>query len=111
MIPIVLRNVNFQNGILATPAGSEMKVRITGIIRDARGIPLEAATININDDAGPLIGAETDASGTYSVVVAPGHYTIEAFAPFRGDMVSLAPQDITVNGFTRMDFVLQDANP
>ena len=86
-------------------------VRITGIIRDARGIPLEAATININDDAGPLIGAETDASGTYSVVVAPGHYTIEAFAPFRGDMVSLAPQDITVNGFTRMDFVLQDANP
>jgi Carboxypeptidase regulatory-like domain len=86
-------------------------VRITGVIRDSRGVPLEAATININDDAGPLIGADTDASGTYSVVVAPGHYSIEAFAPFRGDLTSLAPQDITVNGFTRMDFVLQDANP
>jgi hypothetical protein len=86
-------------------------VRISGVIRDTRGIPLEGATVNINDDRGPLIGADTDASGTYSLVVAPGHYTIEAFAPFRGDILSLPPQDITVNAFTRMDFVLQDANP
>ena len=86
-------------------------VRISGVIRDAHGIPLEGATVNVNDDAGPLIGTDTDTSGKYSVVVAPGHYTIEAFAPFRSDVLSQAAQDITVNGFTRMDFVLQDANP
>ena len=34
MIPAMLRNVNFQNGIRATPAGSEMKVRITGSMRE-----------------------------------------------------------------------------
>ena len=30
----MLSTVNLQNGIRATPAGSEMNVRITGIIRE-----------------------------------------------------------------------------
>jgi carboxypeptidase family protein len=84
-------------------------VELTGVIKDARGVPLEAATLNIDDDSGPLIGADTDASGTYRVVVPPGRYQVEVFAPFRGDLLSLAAQDITLSGFTRMDFVLQDA--
>jgi hypothetical protein len=89
-------------------------VRITGVVRDTRGVPLEAATLNILDDAGPLLGAATDVSGTYSMVVPPGKYQIEVFAPFRGergDLLSLAPREITVSGFTRYDVVLEDANP
>src|SRR5947208_2632165 len=89
-------------------------MRVTGVVRDTRGVPLEAATINLLDDTGPLTGADTDVSGTYSMVVPPGSYQIEVFAPFRGergDLLSQAPRDITVSGFTRYDFVLEDANP
>ncbi|OLC20031.1 MAG: hypothetical protein AUH33_04585 [Chloroflexi bacterium 13_1_40CM_68_21] len=89
-------------------------VRVTGVVRDTRGVPLEAATLNLLDEAGPLIGTDTDASGTYSMVVPPGKYRIEVFAPFRGergDLLSQAPRDISVSGFTRYDVVLEDANP
>jgi len=89
-------------------------VRITGVVRDTRGVPLEAATLNILDEAGPLIGAATDVSGTYAIVVPPGKYQIEVFAPFRGergDLLSQAPRDIMVSGFTRYDVILEDVNP
>jgi carboxypeptidase family protein len=89
-------------------------VRITGVVRDTRDVPLEAATLNILDDAGPLVGAATDVSGTYYIIVPPGKYQIEVFAPSRGergDLLSLEPRDITISGFTRYDVVLEDANP
>jgi hypothetical protein len=89
-------------------------VRVTGVIRDKRGVPLEGATINLNDDQGPLIGTDTDITGTYAVVVPPGRYEIEVFAPFRGergDLLSQAPRELVVSGFTRYDVVLEDANP
>jgi hypothetical protein len=89
-------------------------VRVSGVIRDRRGVPLEGATINLNDDAGPLIGASTDISGTYTVVVPPGTYQVEVFAPFRGergDLLSQPPSELVVSGFTRYDVVLEDANP
>lgn len=89
-------------------------VRVTGVIRDTRGVPLEGATINLNDDAGPVVGASTDISGTYSLVVAPGAYQVEVFAPFRGergDLLSRPPRDLVVTGFTSYDVVLEDANP
>jgi hypothetical protein len=89
-------------------------VRVFGVIRDLRGLPLEGATINLNDDAGPLIGASTDISGTYSMVVSPGTYEVEVFAPFRGergDLLSQPPRELVVSGFTRYDAVLEDANP
>jgi carboxypeptidase family protein len=85
--------------------------RVTGVIRNVRGVPLEAATVNILDDAGPLLGAATDVSGTYSLVVPPGPYRIEVFAPFRGergDYLSQEPREIVVSGFTRYDIVLED---
>lgn len=89
-------------------------VRISGVIRDTRGVPLEAATVNILDDAGPLIGTDTDVTGTFNVVVMPGTYQIEVFAPFRGergDLLSQPPRELIVTGFTRYDVVLEDANP
>jgi Carboxypeptidase regulatory-like domain len=89
-------------------------VRVTGVIRDTRGVPLEGATINLNDDEGPLIGVDTDITGTYRVVVPPGTYQIEVFAPFRGergDLLSQPARDLVVSGFTTYDAVLEDANP
>jgi hypothetical protein len=89
-------------------------VRVTGVIRDTRGVPLEGATINLNDDDGPLVGAATDISGTYSLVVPPGTYQVEVFAPFRGergDLLSQLPRDLVVDDTTHYDVVLEDANP
>jgi len=89
-------------------------LRVFGMIRDTRGVPLEGATINLSDDVGPLIGAATDISGSYSMIVPPGTYQVEVFAPFRGergDLLSRAPRDLVVHGFTRYDVVLEDANP
>jgi hypothetical protein len=89
-------------------------VRVTGVIRDTRGVPLEGATLNFNDESGPLAATDTDISGTYSLVVPPGTYQVEVFAPFRGergDLLSQPSRELVVNGFVRYDVVLEDANP
>lgn len=89
-------------------------LRVTGVVRDTRGIPLEGATINLNDEEGPLIGAATDISGTYFMIVPLGTYQIEVFAPFRGErgnLLSQPPRELVVSGFTRYDFVIEDADP
>ena len=89
-------------------------VRVSGVIRDTRGVPLEGATINLNDDEGPLLGTDTDISGSYHMVVPPGTYQVEVFAPFRGergDLLSQAPRELVVNGYINYDVVLEDANP
>jgi hypothetical protein len=77
-------------------------------------VPLEGATINLNDDEGPFAGADTDISGSYHLVVPPGTYQIEVFSPFRGergDLLSQPAREIVVNGYVNYDVVLEDANP
>jgi carboxypeptidase family protein len=89
-------------------------VRVAGVIRDTRGVPLEGATINLNDAEGPFVGTDTDISGRYHMIVPPGTYEIEVFAPFRGergDLLSQAPRELVVSGYTNYDVVLEDANP
>jgi len=89
-------------------------MRVSGIIRDIRGVPLEGATINLNDDQGPFAGADTDISGRYHLVVPPGTYQVEVFAPLRGergDLLSQEPHELVVNGYTNYDVVLEDAKP
>lgn len=89
-------------------------VRVTGVVRDTRGVPLEGATLNISDDVGPLAATDTDISGTYSLVVPPGTYQVEVFAPFRGergDLLSQPARELVVKDFVRYDVVLEDANP
>lgn len=89
-------------------------MRVSGVIRDTRGVPLEGATINLNDDEGPFAGTDTDISGSYHMVVPPGTYQIEVFAPFRGergDLLSQPPRELVVNGYINYDVVLEDANP
>ena len=89
-------------------------VRVTGVIRDTRGVALEGATLNFNDDRGPLAATDTDISGTYSLVVPPGTYQVEVFAPRRGergDLLSQPAREVVVKDFLRYDVVLEDANP
>jgi hypothetical protein len=77
-------------------------------------VPLEGATINLNDAEGPFVGTDTDISGRYHMIVPPGTYEIEVFAPFRGergDLLSQAPRELVVSGYTNYDVVLEDANP
>jgi hypothetical protein len=89
-------------------------VRVSGVIRDTRGVLLEGATINLNDGDGPLVGTDTDISGSYHMVVPPGTYQVEVFAPRRGERgnyLSQAPRELVVNGYINYDVVLEDANP
>jgi hypothetical protein len=89
-------------------------MRVSGVIRDTRGVPLEGATINLNDADGPVVGGDTDISGRYHLVVPAGTYQVEVFSPFRGergDLLSQAPRELVVNGYTNYDVVLEDANP
>lgn len=89
-------------------------VRVSGVIRDTRGVPLEGATINLNDADGPLVGTDTDISGSYHIVVPPGTYQIEVFAPRRGergDLLSQPARELIVDGYINYDAVLEDANP
>jgi len=89
-------------------------LRVSGVIRDTRGVPLEGATINLNDSDGPFAGTDTDISGSWHMIVPPGTYQIEVFAPLRGergDYLSQAPRELVVAGYVKYDVVLEDANP
>jgi hypothetical protein len=89
-------------------------MRVAGVIRDTRGVPLEGATINLSDEEGPFAATDTDITGSYHLVVPPGTYQIEVFAPFRGergDLLSQVPRELIVSGYTRYDVVIEDANP
>jgi len=48
------------------------------------------------------------------LVVPPGTYQVEVFAPFRGergDLLSQPARELVVKDFVRYDVVLEDANP
>jgi hypothetical protein len=106
--------VTLGNGDRALDLIIRKGVRVTGVIRDTRGVPLEGATLNLNDDSGPLAATDTDISGTYSLVVPPGTYQVEVFAPRRGergDLLSQPARELVVKDFVRYDVVLEDAKP
>src|SRR5439155_823055 len=63
---------------------------------------------------GKVTTTDTDISGTYSLVVPPGTYQVEVFAPFRGergDLLSQPARELVVKDFVRYDVVLEDAKP
>ena len=84
---------------------------LRGTVRDSRGVPVEGATINVNDGSVPRYFAGTDIHGRYSVAVRPGSYTIDVFAPRYIYSVSVMGQRIDVSGETGYDVVLPDASP
>lgn len=92
---------------IALPRG----VRLGGVVRDARGAPVEGATINVNDATGPRYFASTDIQGRYSVAVRPGDYTVDVFAPSVGGSLGVIGQAISVRVDTGYEVTLPDASP
>lgn len=62
-------------------------VRVAGVVRNARGIPVAGATIDLSDRSGVVAATDTNASGRFETVVRGGHYTIEVFPPFVGNLI------------------------
>lgn len=83
-------------------------VVLRGTVRDARGAPVESATINVNDAAGPHYFGSTDDHGRYSVTVPPGSYTVDVFPPHIAALAVIG-QRIDMSGDAGYDLVLPDA--
>lgn len=85
-------------------------VLLTGTVRDARGIPLEGVTINVNDGAVPRFFGSTDVHGRYSIAVLPDRtYTIDVFSARAVIALSVVGQSLTVTrGDVGYDVVLPD---
>lgn len=86
-------------------------VRFTGTIRDARGTPVEGATVNLNDEQGPRFAASTDIHGRYAMAVLPGIYAIDVFAPRGLPLLSSVGRPVEVSAEGGYDAVLQEATP
>lgn len=80
-------------------------VRLSGTIRDARGAPVEAATVNVNDASGPRYFGTTGIHGHYSIAVPRGDYTVDVFPP-RIDALSVVGQRMSIGGDAGLDVVL-----
>jgi len=66
------------NGKYLTPWALGGLGRLGGKVADAQGNPLANFTVTLTDAAGKTLNATTDATGTYSALVAPGAYTATA---------------------------------
>lgn len=84
---------------------------VRGTVRDARGAPVEGATVNVNDGSVARYFAGTDIHGRFSVAVRPGSYTVDVFAPRLLPLLGVTGQRIDVTGETGFDVVLPDAKP
>ena len=84
---------------------------VRGVIRSQTGVPLEGASVNVSDGQGVLTATYTDETGAYSLAVPAGTYTIDFFAPFPSQVVSIEGRPLTVERSTTMDVTLVDANP
>ena len=80
-------------------------------MRDARGAPVQGATINVNEGALPRYFAGTDIHGRFSVAVRPGSYTVDVFAPRLLPLLGVMGQRVDVSGDTGYDVVLPDSRP
>jgi hypothetical protein len=86
-------------------------LKVTGVVRSQTGVPLEGASINISDQQGIVTATYTDGTGAYSLAVPAGQYTIDFFAPFPSQVVSIEGRPVTVEKATTLDVTLADANP
>ncbi|MBI2773308.1 MAG: carboxypeptidase regulatory-like domain-containing protein, partial [Chloroflexi bacterium] len=86
-------------------------VLLTGVVRDARGAPVEGATVNVNDASGGRFFGDTDIGGRYSIAVLPGTYTVDVFSPRWGAALSVLGQELTIERETGYEVVLPDAEP
>ncbi len=85
-------------------------VNVTGTVKDARGIPVAGATINFSDASGVAAATDTDVAGRFEVAVLPGHFTVEVFPPFVGNLVGKT-QSLDVRGAMDIEIPLGDVAP
>lgn len=83
-------------------------VRLAGTVRDARGVPVESATVNLNDASGPRFFGSTDIHGRYSIAVLPGAYTVDIFPPRGADLVGIVGRSLGIESDAGYDVVLPD---
>nr|WP_238593341.1 S8 family serine peptidase [Halobiforma lacisalsi] len=98
-------NTEYGHGIIDAAAAADLVALDSGVegtVTDADGTPIGGAVVELDDRS-----TETDESGAYSHVAAPGEYTVTADA-FGYESVSA---DVTVeeNETTEQDFELGDA--
>ena len=86
-------------------------VIVKGTIKDKRGIPAVAATINFGDPRAVEFAAATDETGAFEVAVLPGRYHVDVFPPrFPGNLVG-REMEIDASGAVEIDIVLDDVAP
>ena len=86
-------------------------VIVTGTVKDARGIPIAGATVNLTD--GQLYAAastDTDTAGHFEAAVVPGTYGLEVFPSFVGNYVGVT-QTLVVRGSMEVQVTLPDITP
>ncbi|MGH2499769.1 MAG: carboxypeptidase-like regulatory domain-containing protein, partial [Candidatus Limnocylindria bacterium] len=89
----------------------ERGLRVSGVVRTPEGIPVELATVNLNDARGVRAATSTDHRGRYEVALPPGAYTIDVFAPRASALVSVVAQPLTVQTDAAHDVVLPFSAP
>lgn len=83
-------------------------VRLAGTVRDARGVPVESATVNLNDASGPRFFGSTDMHGRYSIAVLPGAYSVDIFPPRGAELVGIVGRSMNIDTDAGYDVVLPD---
>jgi len=83
-------------------------VRLAGTVLDPRGVPVESATVNLNDASGPRFFGSTDMHGRYSIAVLPGAYTIDIFPPRGAELVGIVGRSMDIEGDAGYQVVLPD---
>jgi hypothetical protein len=62
-------------------------VRVTGTVKNGRGIPVAGATINFSGADSVAAATDTDAAGRFEAVMLPGHFEVLVTPPFVGNLI------------------------
>ena len=62
-------------------------VRVSGTVKNGRGIPVAGATLDFSDAQGVAAATDTDDAGRFEAVMLPGHFEVLVTPPFVGNLV------------------------
>jgi len=94
--------------LLAFQWASAQTGTIKGIIKDATGDPLTGASVTVEGMQGKRTGSTTDAAGRYTLVLAPGTYTI--VVTYVGQTPQRQQMTVTAGNATQQDFTISGAS-
>ncbi len=98
-------------GDIQLDLGLRRGVIVKGTIKDQRGLPAVAATINFGDPREVEAAGATDETGAFEVALPPGKYHVDVFPPrFPGGLVG-REMEIDASGAVEIDIVLDDIAP